>query len=180
MVYASGTGLSVPSVTSRDHIRGLNLRNVTLLEYADYECPYSRQANPIVESILKNLNNNIRFIYRHFPLTQIHPHAEAAAKAAEAAALQGQFWVMHEQLYKYQSLDYLSLRRYANIIGLNLARFDQDLASPAVYNRVREDYQSGLQSGVQGTPSFFINGKYYRGSWDFSSLFSAIKAEIKP
>lgn len=179
MVYDTETVYAIP-LNERDHVRGLNLKNVTLLEYADYECPYSRQAYPIVESILKELTNNIRFVYRHFLLTQIHPHAEAAAKAAEEAALQGEFWAMHEQLYKFQSLDDLSLRRYASIIGLNLGRFEQDLASPIIFNRVKEHYQSGIQSGVQDTPSFFINGKPFLGSWDFNSLSLAIRAEMKP
>ena len=180
MTYTPGGDRLTLPVSTRDHIRGLNLKNVTLLEYGDYQCPYSRQAHSIIKLILRQLENKIRFVYRHFPLTQIHPLAEKASQAAEAAALQGEFWSMHDQLYGHQSLDELSFRRYAGIIGLNLARFDQDLISLPVARRVNEDYQSGLQSGVQGTPSFFINGKLFSGSWAFPGLLSAIQAEMKP
>ncbi len=179
MVNTASTGLLVPPVSERDHARGLNLKNVTLVEYGDYECPYSRQAYKVVESILKELSNNVRFVYRHFPLTQIHPRAEPAARAAEAAAAQGEFWAMHELLYTNRSLDDLSLRRYASMSGVDLARFDQDLASSTIHGRINEDLQSGMQSGVQGTPSFFINGKLYRGSWDLNSLSLAVQAEMK-
>ncbi len=180
MVYTSGRNVLTLPVSNRDHTRGLNLKNVTLVEYGDYQCPYSHQAYSVVESILRDYNNNIRFVYRHFPLTQIHPLAEGASKAAESAALQGKFWDMHEQLYRNSSLDELSLRRYASIIGLNLAQFERDLVSTAVIQRVNEDYQSGVRSGVRGTPSFFINGKLYSGSWDFTNLWRSIAAQMKP
>jgi protein-disulfide isomerase len=179
VAYRTSMGILSLEVSSRDHMRGLNLGSVTLVEYGDYQCPYSRQAYPVIESILKQMNNLMRFVYRHFPLTQIHPYAEPAAEAAEIAGAQGHFWEMHQQLYTQPSLDEMSLRRDASLVGLDPYRFSRELAVHLPAGRVQEDVRSGIQSGVDGTPSFFINGVRYRGSWDFASLFAAIKLQMK-
>ncbi len=142
-----------------DHVRG-SPAGPLILEYGDYECPYSRQAFHAIEQIERQLGGNMRFAFRHFPLTSIHPHALAAAAAAEAAALQGRFWDMHELLFHRQkALEDGDLRGYAAQLGLDVAAFDRDRASTAVADRIRRDVDSGLASGqVLGTPTLFING----------------------
>jgi protein-disulfide isomerase len=142
-----------------DHVRGSPAGRL-ILEYGDYECPYSRQAFHAIEQVEQQLGGNVRFAFRHFPLTGIHPHALAAAAAAEAAALQGRFWDMHELLFHRQkALEHSDLLRYAAQLGLDVAMFDRDQASVAVVERIRRDVDSGLASGqVLGTPTLFIDG----------------------
>ena len=158
-----------------DHVRGSPAGRV-ILEYGDYECPYSRQAFHAIEQVKRQLGGNVRFAFRHFPLTGIHPHALAAAAAAEAAALQGRFWDMHELLFHRQmALDNGYLRRYAAQLGLDVAAFDRGKASPAVLVRIRRDVDSGLASGqVLGTPTLFIDGVLYRGGYDPPALLAAL------
>ena len=160
-----------------DHVRG-SLVGHLIIEYGDYECPYSRQAFHAIEQVERQLGGNVRFAFRHFPLTGIHPHALAAAAAAEAAALQGRFWDMHELLFHRQkALEDGDLRRYAVQLGLDAAVFDQDRASPAVANRIRRDVDSGLASGrVLGTPTLFIDGVVHRGGYDPPALLAALAA----
>ena len=147
-----------------DHVRGGPAGRL-IVEYGDYECPYSRQAFREVERVESQLGDQVRFAFRHFPLTEIHPHALAASAAAEAAALQGRFWEMHELLFHRQkALEDADLRGYAAELGLDLERFDADRASAGVLARIRRDVESGLATGeVLGTPTMFIDGVVHRG-----------------
>jgi protein-disulfide isomerase len=160
-----------------DHVRGPEAGRL-ILEYGDYECPYSRQAFREIERVEQQVSGGIRFAFRHFPLGDIHPHAFAAASAAEAAALQDRFWDMHGLLFHRQrALDDGDLQRYAGQIGLDVGRFDQDRFGVDVASRVRRDVESGTATGqVQGTPTLFIDGVVYRGSHDAASLMEALAA----
>ena len=154
-----------------DHVRGPEAAPL-LVEYGDYECPYSRRAFREIERVERRLQSGVRFVFRHFPLTEIHPHALAAAAAAEAAASQDRFWDMHERLFHGQNaLEDDDLRRYARDLGLERERFDEDWASEAVFARIRRDVESGFDSGeVRGTPTLFVNGSVYRGPYDAATL----------
>ena len=160
-----------------DHVRG-SAAGRLIVEYGDYECPYSRQAFREIERVERSLDGEIRFAFRHFPLTEIHPHAFAAAAAAEAAALQGRYWEMHELLFHRQkALEDDDLRRYADELGLDAARFDRDRAGAAVRARVERDVASGLASGeVRGTPTLFVDGVVHRDSYDAETLIVALAA----
>jgi len=161
-----------------DHVRGAPAGRL-IIEYGDYECPYSRQAFHAIEQVEQRLDGNVRFAFRHFPLSGIHPHAVATAAAAEAAALQGRFWDMHELLFRRQkALEDGDLRGYAGHLGLDVAVFDRDRAGPAVAARMRRDVASGLASGqVLGTPTLFIDGVVHRGGYDPSALLAALGAK---
>ena len=158
-----------------DHVRGAPAGHL-IIEYGDYECPYSRQAFHAIEQVEQQLGGNVRFTFRHFPLTGIHPHALAAAAGAEAAALQGWFWDMHELLFHRQkALEDGDLRGYAAQLGLDVSAFDRDRASTVVADRIRRDIDSGLASGqVLGTPTLFINGVVHRGGYDPPTLLAAL------
>jgi protein-disulfide isomerase len=158
-----------------DHVRGSSAGRL-ILEYGDYECPYSRQAFREIERVERRLGESIRFAFRHFPLTEIHPHALAASAAAEAAALQDQFWSMHGLLFSRQrALEDDDLRRYATELGLDVALFDEGRTGTPVFERIGRDVQSGLASGeVQGTPTLFIDGVIHRGGYDVASLLEAL------
>jgi protein-disulfide isomerase len=158
-----------------DHARGRTAGRV-ILEYGDYECPYSRQAFRAIEAVEQELNGRIRFAFRHFPLVHIHPHAFGAAAAAEAAAMQDRFWAMHELLFHRQTaLEDDDLRHYACQLGLDVARFDQDRVGPDVRRRIRRDVETGLASReVRGTPTLFIDGVVYVGRYDAASLTEAM------
>jgi protein-disulfide isomerase len=158
-----------------DHVRGRADAGL-ILEYGDYECPYSRQAYRSIQRVEAQLPDGVRFAFRHFPLTQIHPHALAAARAAEAAALQGRYWEMHDLLYHRQNaLGDEDLRRYAGELGLDLERFDEDRAGAAAFERIRRDVRSGTASGeVLGTPTLFIADAVYRGSYDTATLLEVL------
>ena len=158
-----------------DHVRGSPAGRL-IIEYGDYECPFSRQAFHAIEQVKRQLGANVRFAFRHFPLTGIHPHALAAAAAAEAAALQGRFCDMHELLFRRQrALEGGDLRGYAVQLGLDVAAFNRDQASPAVLTRIRRDVDSGLASGqVLGTPTLFIDGVLHRGGYDPRTLLAAL------
>src|SRR5216683_8198415 len=158
-----------------DHVRG-SATGRLVIEYGDYECPYSRQAFHAIEQVERQFGGNMRFAFRHFPLTGIHPHALAAAAAAEAAALQGWFWDMHELLFHRQkALEDGDLRGYAAQLGLDVAAFDRDRASIEVADRIRRDVDSGLASGqVVGTPTLFIDGVVHRGGYDPPTLLAAL------
>jgi protein-disulfide isomerase len=158
-----------------DHVRGPSAARV-LVEYGDYECPYSRQAFQSIERVERQLDGGVRFAFRHFPLTDIHPHALAAAAAAEAAARQDRFWEMHELLFHRQrALDDDDLRRYAAELELDVARFDRDRAGAAVLGRIRRDVESALASGdVRGTPTLFIDGVVHLGGYDAATLLEVL------
>jgi protein-disulfide isomerase len=167
--------LTVP-VSNRDHVQGPETAPVTLVEYGDFECPHCAAAHVIVKKVQEIMADQLRFVFRHFPLTQIHPHAEPAAEASEAAGAQGQFWEMHDVLYENQPmLDSLHLVRFAQELGLDGTRFVRELESRIYRERVRGDFLSGVTSGVNGTPAFFINGVRYDGSWDIEPLVEALR-----
>jgi formate-nitrite transporter family protein len=154
-----------------DHVRGPEPARL-ILEYGDYECPYSRMAYRQIQRVEGKLDGGVRFAFRHFPLTAIHPHALAAAAAAEAASRQGRFWEMHDLLYHRQkALGDDDLRAYAAELGLDAARFEEDRISDDVIERIRRDVDSGTASGeVLGTPTLFVDGIVYRGSSDAATL----------
>jgi protein-disulfide isomerase len=165
-----------PPVTTRDHVAGPENAAVTLVEYGDYECPYCGRAYPIVKQIQEQLGSRLRFVFRNFPLTEIHPHAQHAAEAAEAASAQGHFEEMHDALFEHQrALGDRHLTEYAAAIGLDRRRFQQELSDHTHASRVREDFLSGVRSGVNGTPTFFINGVRHDDAWDFDTLMDALK-----
>jgi protein-disulfide isomerase len=147
-----------------------------IIEYGDYECPYSRRAFREIERVERRLGEDVRFAFRHFPLTEIHPHALAAAAAAEAAALQDGFWDMHALLFHRQkALEDGDLRHYAGELGLDVARFEEDRTGAAVLRRVGRDVESGLASHeVRGTPTLFIDGVVHRGGYDEAVLLEAL------
>jgi len=168
--------LTQPVSPDRDHIRGAVDAPVTLVEYGDYECPYCGAAHPIVNAVQDAMGDTLRFVFRHFPLMTVHPHAEPAAEAAEAAGSQRKFWTMHDMLYEnQQELDPPYLLAYAEAVGLDIARFTRELAAHVHAAKVRDDFMSGVRSGVNGTPTFFINGVRHDGAWDFESLLAAVQ-----
>jgi protein-disulfide isomerase len=160
-----------------DHVRG-PAGAPLILEYGDFECPYSRQAFREIERIERELAGGVRFAFRQFPLIDIHPHALAAAGAAEAASLQDRYWRMHELLFHRQhALEDDDLQEYARELGLDIARFDQDRSADQVLERIARDVASGNASGeVLGTPTLFINGRVHRGSYDAATLLQALSA----
>jgi protein-disulfide isomerase len=170
-----GGGYLALPVSARDHIVGPPTARVTMVEYGDYECPYCGAAHVVLQELLRRVGHEIRFVFRHFPLTRIHPHAQPAAEAAEAAGAPGKFWEMHDMLYEHQTaLDGSHLLMYAAALDLDVKRFAEELATHAHADRVREDFMSGVRSGVNGTPSFFINGHRHDGGYDLESLLAAI------
>jgi protein-disulfide isomerase len=158
-----------------DHVRGPEGARL-ILEYGDYECPYSRRAYRSIERIEAEFGPGVRFAFRHFPLTEIHPHALAASRAAEAAANQGRFWEMHELLFHRQkALEDEDLPRYASELGLDVGQFDRDRQSEAVLERVERDFRSGLESSeVRGTPTLFIDGVVHLGGYDADTLLELV------
>ena len=162
--------------TEADHARGAPRGGVTLLMYGDYECPYTRAAYRNVQRVERRLGHGLRFVFRHFPLTEIHPHAQKAAEAAEAAASQGHFWELHDLMFKrQQALEADDLRRYAADVGLRLDPFDRELAEGSHAAHVERDRKSGLAAGVAGTPTLFIDGRIYRDSYDARILAPLIE-----
>ena len=159
----------------RDHVLGPRQAPVTLLEYGDYECPHCGQAHYVLQDLLAELGDQTRLAFRNFPLAQIHPHAELAAEAAEAAGAQGRFWPMHDLLFENQdALEEEDLVAYAQQVGLDLGRFQVEMVQRLYAPRVREDFLSGVRSGVNGTPTFFINGYRHDGPWNLQSLRAAV------
>jgi protein-disulfide isomerase len=171
--------LAAPVLPNRDHIRGPASARVTLLEYGDYECPYCSVAHGIVHRIQTQLQNPVCFVFRHFPITTVHPHAQLAAEAAEAAVSQGKFWQMHDALFASERpLSRATINIAAATIGLNLDSFGDEIRRHVHARRIREDFISGVRSGVNGTPTFFINSVRYDGPPDFPSLSTAITRAI--
>jgi protein-disulfide isomerase len=157
-----------------DHVRGPGHARL-ILEYGDYECPYSRAAYRQIERVEAQLDGGVRFAFRHFPLTAIHPHALAASRAAEAAALQGRYWPTHDLLFHRQkALEDDDLRRYASDLGLDLDRFDADRGGEAVLARIERDVESGNAVGVQGTPTLFIDDVLYEAGYDAATLIEVL------
>jgi protein-disulfide isomerase len=170
------TVLAVAVDDDRDHVQGPADAAVTLVEYGDYECPYCGAAYPIVKELQARMRDRLRFVFRNFPITTSHPHAEQAAEAAEAAAAQGRFWEMHDLLYENQRLlRDQDLRAYAEQLGIDVERFDKDLVEHVHAPRVREDFMSGVRSGVNGTPSFYVKGARHDDSYDLDTLLAALE-----
>jgi len=162
--------------SERDHIRGSPSATVTLVEYGDYECPYCGQAEVVVRGLLDSFGDDLRYVWRHLPLSDVHPNAQMAAEAAEGAAAQGAFWDMHDTLLSHQDeLLAPDLGRYAEALGLDVERFWQDLRRHEHAPRVAEDVGSADASGVAGTPSFFINARRHHGAYDIDTLSDAVR-----
>jgi len=173
------TTLTSP-VSEHDHIQGHDDAPVTLVEYGDYQCPYCGEAHAVIKRLQKALGKKLRFVFRNFPLTQAHPYAMMAAETAEAAALQGKFWEMHDFIFENQeSLEPEALPAWANELGLDMKKFAAAIKQGNVVKRIEEDRASGIESGVNGTPSFFINGAIYEGEDDYESLRAALLAHEK-
>lgn len=164
-----------PPVSEKDHIQGNPGANLELLQYGDYQCPYCWKAYPIVKRLQASLGDNLKFVFRNFPLTKIHPQAKIAAIASEAAALQNKYWEMHDMLYEqHKNLSPSAILAYAEALGLNKALFEKDIANPELAEKVDADFYSGLRSGVNATPTFFINGEKYTGDWEENNLLEHI------
>jgi protein-disulfide isomerase len=163
-------------VTPEDHVQGLENAAATLVEYGDYECPHCGSAYPIVKRVQKHFGKGLRFVFRNFPLNQTHPHAESAAETAEFAGAHGKFWEMHDRLFENQERlgvpFYLEL---AQDLRLPPAELRQALEEGKYKDRVRAEFSGGVRSGVNGTPTFFINGKRHDGPFDYQSLVVAIE-----
>ena len=171
--------LTVP-VDERDHVHGPSTAPVTLVEYGDYECPFCGAAHRVVHELRRMLADDLRFAFRHFPLTQIHHRALGAALAAEAAGAQGRFWDMHDLLFaNQQSLGHEAYLAFARTLALDLGRFTRDTEQETYAPRVREDFMSGVRSGVNGTPTFFINGVRHNGAFDLRSMIDATRDVIR-
>jgi protein-disulfide isomerase len=179
MEHHGGVLLTLP-VGTRDHIQGSAHAQLTLVEYGDYECPHCARAYPIIKAVQRRLGSKLRFVYRNFPLVNLHPHAEPAAEMAEAAAAQGKFWEMHDALFENQrALEIEDLIGYATQLGLDVARVASELERRLYLPRVKEDFVSGTHSGVNGTPTFFINGARFDGPWDEHGLLAALSSQAE-
>ncbi len=166
-------------VSDRDHMRGPDDARVTLVEYGDFECPYCHDVQPIVAQLRSRFGDRLRYVFRHFPITTMHPSAQMAAEAAEAAAAQDRFWQMHDLLFKHQgAFAKEHLVQYASDLGLDVDRFRRELDEHVYADRVRQDFVSGVRSGANGTPTFFLNEVRYDGAWDLDSLIAEIEKPL--
>jgi protein-disulfide isomerase len=162
-------------INKRDHVRGSPDAPVQLVEYGDFECPYCGAAYRVVKKLEKDLADTLAVVFRQFPLVNVHPHAQLAAEAAEAAGAQGRFWEMHDVLFEHQdALAPADLMKYAAALHLDLKRFASDLSAHAFLSKIGDDMRGGLQSGVKGTPTFFVNGVLHQGGYDEASLRASI------
>lgn len=168
------------NISPNDHIQGSDNAPIELVEYGDYQCPYCRKAYHIVKEAQKELGNDLKFVFRNFPLTDLHPNALNAAVATEVAGAQGKFWDMHDIIFENQKfLDDSYLMQYAKIIGLDIEKFESDFGKDQFYDKVKEDYKSGELNGVEGTPTFFINGRLFEGNWMGPEFLEYLKMVIK-
>jgi len=176
--HAEPFGLAVP-VNSTDHVLGPEDARVTLVEYGDFQCPNCGQAYPAVRLLLKRFEHRVRFVFRHFPLTEVHAHAELAAESAESAGAQHKFWPMHALLFEHQhDLKLKDLRRYAGQLELDLERFDYELGDQVYRQRVNEHIEGGRRSGVRQTPTFFLNGVITDVSFGLEHLYQAVEKAL--
>jgi len=163
-------------VNSKDHIFGNPTAAIELVEYGDYECPYCGRAYPIVKNIQRQLGRELKFVFRNFPLRKIHPNAFIASIATEAAGLQDKFWEMHDIIFENQkTLDTENIFLFARKLGLEIELFKNDIQQKSLIDKVEKDFESGIRSGVNRTPTFFINGKKYDGDWDGEQLLQYLK-----
>jgi protein-disulfide isomerase len=166
-----------PPLSAEDHVEGNDAAELELVMYADFQCPYCAAAYPIVKRVREQLGDRLCFAFRHFPLRDVHPLAEGAAEASEAAASQGAFWPMHDRLYEARGrLEVPDLLRAATELGLDADRIAAELESAAHAPRVQRDVDGGIAGGVTGTPGFFTNGRLHEGAFDASSLLAALDA----
>ena len=166
----------VEPVGPDDHVEGPADAAITLVEYGDYQCPYCGQAYAIMEKLQSDFGSSLRLVFRNMPLTNVHPQAEFAAETAEAVALQGKFWPMHDVLFENQrDLSATALLRYAEEVGADASEVASALNDGVVRKRVKDDVESGIRSGVNGTPTFFVNGERYDASWDYESFRDYLK-----
>jgi protein-disulfide isomerase len=168
--------LTVP-VNENDHVLGPDTATITLVEYGDYECPFCGAAHVSMKELLRVAGDAFQYVFRHFPMSQIHPHALPAAEAAEAAGAQGRFWEMHDLLFTNQDrLGPQNLIGYAQALGLDLERFALEVDQHVHQPRIRQDFMSGIRSGVNGTPTFFISGVRHNDGYDLESLLAAVSS----
>jgi protein-disulfide isomerase len=171
-----GTGRLAAQVSALDHVRGPASAEVSLVEYGDFECPYCRATEGIIAGLREALGDRLSVVFRSFPMRATHPHAQHAAEVAESAAKQGLYWEMHDYLYMHQdALDDASLLRHARELGLDVDRVERELSSHAHAPRVAQDYRSGVESGVLGTPTFFLDGLRYDGPVTLRDMLAAIR-----
>jgi protein-disulfide isomerase len=167
-------------VSKDDHFQGPDKAPLVLVEYGDYQCPHCGHAFPIVKRLQKALGDQLKFVFRNFPLSEVHPDALNAAKVAEASALQGKFWEMHDLLFEKQlHLDVDSLGTYAEKLELDVEALNEAVGKASVENRVETDFEGGVRSGVNGTPTFFVNGVRYDGDWEYAPFLNALKAILE-
>lgn len=163
-----------PSVSKNDHIQGNPNAELVIVEYGDYQCPYCGAAYPVLKELMNEFGNEIRFVFRNFPLSEMHPYAKPAAMAAEAAGMQGKFWEMHDAIYEHQqNLSKSLLIEITEQLHLNMDQFKEDIQSSELAEKIDSDFESGVISGVNGTPSFFINGKKFDGG--ATDLFELVR-----
>ena len=175
----SETATLTPPVGKRDHIQGSSSAAVTMVEYGDYQCPFCGNAHPIIKKLQKHFGDQLRLVFRNFPLARVHAYAQRAAEAAEAAGGQGKFWEMHDYLFEHQeALDAENLVRAAGTVGLDKVKFDREVAEHVHADRVQRDIQSGIDSGVGGTPTIFINGVRNDDDDDFETLKAKVEEAI--
>ena len=183
MTAVDASGTLTPPVSRKDHAQGPSNAKVELVEYGDYECSHCGAAYPIIKQLQKELGKQLRFVFRNFPLSQAHPHAVHAAIAAEAVGAHGDgvFWQMHDTLYENQSaLTDEDLASYAEALGVPESELSDAFAGGPIAERVRGDFRGGIRSGVNGTPTFFVNGERYDGNWtDVESFTSALRSAAK-
>ena len=167
-----------PAVSNTDHAQGNLNADLVIVEYGDYQCPYCGAAYPVLKELMRQFGSQIKFVFRNFPLSEMHEYARAAALAAEAAALQNKFWEMHDAIYEnQQNLNEHLLLELAEELKLDIPQFKSDLKSSKLKAKVDEDFESGIVSGVNGTPSFYVNGKKFEGGAE--DLFQLVGADIK-
>jgi protein-disulfide isomerase len=172
-----GAKLIRPIDPARDHIRGNPDAALTLVEYGDYECPFCSRATGGIDEVRAHFGDQLRYVWRHLPLERVHPRAMDAARASEAAALQGKFFEMGTMMFEFQDyLEWQHIYRYADQVGCDITRFDEDLHSPRVLHRVDDDAQDAELMDLNATPTFFVNGVRHRGPWDSASLIRALEA----
>jgi len=174
-VNSNRAQLVVP-VGPDDHVEGPDDAAITIVEYGDFQCPYCGQAYPIVKRLQSDFGDSLRLVFRNMPLTNVHPQAELAAETAEAVGLQGKFWPMHDVLFENQrDLSGPAILRYVEDVGADLSQVANALNDGVVQKRVKDDVESGIRSGVNGTPTFFVNGERYDGSWDYDTFHAYLE-----
>jgi protein-disulfide isomerase len=168
-----------PPVNKKDHVQGSSNALIELLEFGDFQCPHCGAAYPIIKEIQKASGKKLKFVFRNFPLSEAHPMALPAAIAAEAAGKQNQFWEMHDVIFENQmALSKTAVFKFAKMLSLNIPSFEKDLQDKSLAEKIEADFESGIKSGVNGTPSFFINGYKYEGSYDFDSLMQGLHVAV--